>query len=99
MKIRLTQSALSDLEELQTYYKSQHAEEIGIRFVKEIISHIETLKTHPKIGRIVPEFDDESIREIIHKPFRVVYLLKGEMIYVIRVWRGERLLILSDEVK
>lgn len=54
---------------------------------------------HPKIGRIVPEFDDESIREIIHKPFRVVYLLKGEMIYVIRVWRGERLLILSDEEK
>ena len=58
----------------------------------EILTHIETLNDHSKIDRIVPEFDDESIREIIHSPFRIVYLLEEKTIHIIRVWRSERLL-------
>jgi toxin ParE1/3/4 len=51
---------------------------------------------HPDIGRIVPEFNQPSIREIIHPPFRIVYLRELEVIKVIRIWRRERLLALPN---
>lgn len=32
----------------------------------------------PKIGRIVPEFDREDIREIFHKNYRIVYKIASD---------------------
>ena len=92
MKVLVSNSAITDLEDIKEYYKEQGASDIGVNFVSAIFAQIETLSDHPKIGRIVPEFDDESIREIIHAPFRVVYLIEENTIHVIRVWRNERLL-------
>jgi toxin ParE1/3/4 len=51
---------------------------------------------HPDIGRVVPEFNDELIRELIHSPFRIVYLRERKSINMIRVWRSERLLHLPE---
>ncbi len=41
------------------------------------------------------EFNVDDIRELIHKPFRVVYLRESTSIFVVRVWRSERELELS----
>ena len=92
MKILLTDSAVDDLRELQSYYDEQLVPQVGKRLVTEILDRVETLTSNPDIGRIVPEFDVDSIRELIHKPFRVVYLRESKSIYVIRVWRSERIL-------
>jgi len=92
VKVCLTDSAIEDLRELQAYYDEQLVPQVGKRFVAEILDRIETLTNNPDIGRIVPEFDAENIRELIHKPFRVVYLKESSSISVIRVWRGERIL-------
>ncbi len=97
MNILVSNSAFSDLEAIKEYYTEQGVPDIGISFISDIFSHIETLYEHPKIGRIVPEFDDEFIREIIHSPFRVVYLLEPKKIHIIRVWRSERILKLPDD--
>jgi len=61
-------------------------------FILGIISDIEKLPEHPKIGRQVPEFSMSSIRELIHPPFRIVYVLNEISIQIIRVWRSERLM-------
>jgi len=92
VKIRLTDSAIDDLRELQLYYDEQSVPQVGKRFVTEILDRIETLASNPDIGRIVPEFDADNIRELIHKPFRLVYLSESTSIFVIRVWRSERIL-------
>jgi plasmid stabilization system protein ParE len=92
VKIRLTDSAIDDLRELQFYYDEQLVPQVGKRLVTEILDRVETLTSNPDIGRIVPEFDVDNIRELIHKPFRVVYLRESKSIYVIRVWRSERIL-------
>ena len=62
-----------------------------------IIEPIETLSKHPDIGRVVPEFDDELIRELIHSPFRIVYLHDSKSVNTIRIWRSERLLNLPEQ--
>lgn len=96
MKIRVTNSALSDLQGIKEYYADQGVASVGVRLVSEILVHIETLNDHHKIGRVVPEFEDQCIREIIHPPFRVVYFLEARVIHIIRVWRSERILKLPD---
>ncbi len=92
MKIRLTESAINDLQELLLYYEEQLAPQAGQRFVTEILDRIDTLIDNPDIGRIVPEFSTDNIRELIHKPFRVVYLRESSIISIVRVWRSERIL-------
>ncbi len=90
MKTSLTEMALADLLELRAYYEEQLVPQVGIRFVEEILDRIEALADNPDIGRVVPEFNTEDIRELIHKPFRVVYLRESSSIFVVRVWRSER---------
>ena len=90
MRVSLTESAVSDLQELYKYYEEQGVPKVGQQFVTEIIDRIETLTTHPDIGRVVPEFSTDSIRELIHSPFRVVYFREIRSIFVVRVWRSER---------
>lgn len=96
MKVSLSDSAISDLENIKQYYIEQGVAEIGERFVLAIFDHIQTLKHHPDLGRVVPEFAETYIRELIHTPFRIVYLRGKTSIQVIRVWRSERLLNLPE---
>ena len=97
MKIFVANSAYRDLEDIKEYYKDGAIPHVEERFVTEIIEHTQTLADNPEIGRVVPEFGEEQIRELIHSPFRVVYLREFDSIHIIRVWRSERMLKLSDE--
>jgi plasmid stabilization system protein ParE len=49
-------------------------------------------RDHPLSGRIVPEFNVEHLREIIHPPFRIVYRFDRKRVRIVRIWRSERLL-------
>ena len=40
--------------------------------------------------RVVPEFDQPFLRELIHPPFRVVYRRDSRHVRIVRVWRSER---------
>ena len=92
-----TNSSLEDLENIKEYYLNLGVPEVGENFVIAIFEHIETLTDHPDIGRTVPEFNEEYIRELIHPPFRIVYLRGQVSIQIVRVWRSERLLSLSKD--
>lgn len=97
MKILISNSAFSDSEDVKGYYESEGVPEIGLKIVTSVIEHIQTLKENPEIGRVVPEFGKTKIRELIHPPFRVVYLREQHSIHIVRVWRSERLLELPEE--
>lgn len=96
MKILISDSAFNDLKAITNYYTDEGVPHIGNEFVNNIISHIESLKENPDIGRKVPEFNENNIRELIHVPHRIVYLREEKLIHVVRVWRSERLLNLDD---
>lgn len=91
MKLCIARSVLADLQDIRTYYLEQGVPKIGLEFVTSILGQAEMLTEHPDAGRKVPEFDQEHIRELIHPPFRVVYLRNSSSINLVRVWRSERL--------
>lgn len=97
MKVSFSRSALKDLQGIKTHYSELGVPEIGIRFVRDILRLTEQLLNHPDSGRKVPEFNQEHIRELIHPPFRLVYLRAAGDISVIRVWRSERLVVLPKD--
>jgi plasmid stabilization system protein ParE len=91
--IEFAESALCDLEDVIAWYAGQQAPEVGERLVREIFAKVEQLVEFPESGRIVPELEMKTVRELIHPPFRVVYRVDAAAIRIIRVWRSERLLI------
>lgn len=97
MKISFSRSALDDLQNIILHYSELGVPEVGICFVRDILRLTEQLQNHPESGRKVPEFNQQHIRELIHPPFRLVYLRAADRISVIRVWRSERLLVLPND--
>ena len=95
--IRFAESAVADLETLRRWYAEQGVPDVGDRFVEAIVTHIEALRDHPDMGRIVPEFEQPFLRELIHPPFRIVYRRDPKHVRIVRVWRSERLLEIPDE--
>jgi toxin ParE1/3/4 len=93
IKISLAESAIKDLEDILEYYNEQKIPHVGNRLVRQVIDDVEYLKDQPDMGRIVSEFEQKNLRELIRPPFRIVYLRELYKIRVVRVWRSERLLI------
>lgn len=90
--ITFADSAVSDLQEILAYYEEQSIPDIGKRLVAEIVADIELLIDQPDMGRIVPEFELEYLRELIRPPFRIVYRRDKKRVRIVRVWRSERLM-------
>jgi len=46
----------------------------------------------PQRGRIVPELNDPSVREIIHGSYRIIYELfeDPKVVYILRFWHAAR---------
>ena len=84
-------SALLDLKELASYIAESHPIE-SAGFVKNVFRTVEHLADFPKSGRVVPDFNDPNIREVIRKPCRIVYRLKSQecVVEIARVWRAAR---------
>ena len=72
--------------------------EIANKWASNIFDSTEKLKKHPKLGRVVPEINDDDYRELIEGNYRVVYWLGSSKISVLTVCHGRKLLPL-DEVK
>ncbi len=88
----LAESAVGDLEAIRDWYVSQSASVVGERLIGEILTCLDQLAEFPESGRVVPEFDQPWLRELVRPPFRIVYRLESERVRIVRVWRTERLM-------
>lgn len=80
------ESDLGAIEEFIAKDSVLHA----VDFIDRLVESVEKLATFPHVGRIVPEFDDEKIRELIFRNYRVVYLVEGDTVQIVRVVHGAR---------
>ena len=97
--ISFAESALADLEEVRAWYTEQGVPEVGEKLIAEILQRIQSLADHPDMGRVVPEFDQTFLRELIQPPLRIVYRRDAGRARIVRIWRGERLLHLPEGQK
>ena len=90
-QVVLSPSARSDLRDIVRYI-SFDAPDRALEFGQFLISRTKLLAQSPELGRIVPEFADPFIREIIVRSYRVVYRLDDSkhFVEVIRFWHAAR---------
>ena len=98
MKIFWTKEALLLLQEIEEYI-SRDNPIAAFEFVDKLISLAETLIDNSGKGRIVPELSLENIRELLHKNYRIVYLVKKSSINILTVFEGHQLLKNEDIFK
>lgn len=91
MKIRLSKLALSDLSNIKNYIKKDSSHYAKV-FIQKILSSIKILKDFPEIVRVVPEYNIETVREIFIKSYRIIYRLENDIIFIVTVIHGSRLL-------
>lgn len=63
--------------------------------VKKIVEKTRGLGKFPFTGRVVPEFDDENLREQFAYSYRIIYRVEDEVITIVAVIHGKRLLELE----
>ena len=90
-KVILSPRAIQDLQEIVRYISFDNpvrAESFGW----ELIGKTRMLASFPEMGRIVPELNQPTVREIIHLSYRIVYRVQREkqLIEVSRFWHGAR---------
>ncbi len=98
MKLFWTKEALLRLQEIEEYI-SRDNPIVAMEFVDKLISVAETITDYPKKGRIVPELSLENIRELIHKNYRIVYLIKKNAVVILTVFEGHQLLKKEEILK
>lgn len=88
-RVRWTEAALDDLESIAGYIArdSRYYASVVVREVREATRSITFM---PLKGRIVPELDDESVREIFVRHYRLVYRIKNDGVYLIGIIHGAR---------
>ncbi|MFN5370623.1 MAG: type II toxin-antitoxin system RelE/ParE family toxin [Bacteroidia bacterium] len=51
----------------------------------KIIERIDQLERFPSLGRVVPEFNSQTLHELIEGHYRIVYSLKDEQVEIARI--------------
>jgi len=83
--------AAADLEETCQYI-SRDSEHYARLFASRIIALVETIAELPMVGRIVPEYQQDNLRERIFQNYRVVYRISPEVVEIVAIVHGARLL-------
>ena len=90
-EIRWTPQAADDLEAIADFISEDSTHYAGL-FVIDVLNAVQRLKNFPQSGRIVPESNDPIIREIILGNYRIVYRVKPDLVEILTVYHGARLL-------
>ena len=92
VKIRWTELSVNDLKSIRDYIAQNSVRYASIT-INRIYDRAQILSRQPLSGRIVPEFDDPKIKELIIGNYRLVYLIiNEESIEVLRIYNSARLL-------
>lgn len=81
--------AVADLESIASFI-AQDSETYSRSTVRTILQKARSLATFPRIGRVVPELDDEDVREIFAYSYRIIYRLHSERVEIVAIVHGRR---------
>lgn len=88
-KILWTGPAIDDLRAIRDYV-SRDRPEAARRLADDLKRAVLRLGDFPTSGRVVPEFPETGLREVIVAPYRIVYEPREKDVVILRVWHARR---------
>jgi len=83
--------SLDDIDSIASYIARDSAA-YASAVVAKIIKSTRTLRRFPFSGRVVPEFEDESLRERLVYSYRIIYRIEHHTVTIAAVIHGRRML-------
>jgi toxin ParE1/3/4 len=90
-KLTWSPAARDDLHDIVIFI-ARDKPNVAMSFAYELISEADRLQEFPELGRVVPEYRNDNIREVIFRPYRIVYRVDHErkLCQIARVWHPAR---------
>jgi len=98
MTVHWTDTAQDHLDAIYTYI-AQDSPEYALRMVDRLTRRSRQIAEAPLSGRRVPEYDLDQIREVIERPYRIIYHITPDRIDVIAVLHGARDVLRAGEAE
>lgn len=74
VKVTWSKQAIEDVYRIREYYL-EFSETFSSSLVDQIFDKETLISRHPEIGRVVPELNNQHVREIIFRNFRIIYVI------------------------
>ncbi|HCN82048.1 MAG TPA: type II toxin-antitoxin system RelE/ParE family toxin [Sphingobacteriaceae bacterium] len=92
VEVNWTFQSVNDIENIADFI-SKDSERYAQIQVQRFFEAAEILHTNPEAGRIVPELNNQLIREVILGNYRIIYtLIAKDLIHILTVHHSKRLL-------
>jgi addiction module RelE/StbE family toxin len=66
------------------------------KWIDDVFSKVEQLKSFPESGRIVPEINSKDFRELIYGNYRIIYRLEKIQVSILTIRHGKQILPLDE---
>jgi addiction module RelE/StbE family toxin len=87
-----TPEARSRLKEIQDYIISQDAAKAAKKVVTTLLTRTRQLESVPLSGHKIPDYPDDHIREILQRPYRIIYRVTEQQVEILTVMHYRQLL-------
>lgn len=90
MTVKFTPSTRTQFLSALSYIR-QDKPSAAINFRNKAEEILRRLEDFPESGRIIPEFPELLYREVIIRPYRFFYKIKGDNVWIVAVWHSAQL--------
>ena len=88
-KVIWSPSSLRDVDEIAAYIARDSPDQAAL-FASRLIEATDHLADFPESGRVIPEIGDPSARELLVRPYRVMYRIARHGVWITGVVHGAR---------
>lgn len=91
LRVELSPQALLDVEDIADFI-GRDDPRAAMRFVDRLVLRARRVGAVPRSGRIVPEFGDPDLREVLVQTYRIIYRIEARRVLILTVIEGRQLL-------
>ncbi len=85
MNVVWSDEAVYALVALETRLTERYSAQKAAQIVAELVLRVDKLQDHPQLGRVVPEYGQWQLRELVDKWNRVLYRLRADAIEIVTI--------------
>ena len=89
MNLRWRKAALLEARDIRQLIALDHPR-VSREWRQKLERRIEILRRWPRAGRVIPEFGEENLRELIFGSYRIWYLVTKDAVEIMRIWDARR---------
>jgi toxin ParE1/3/4 len=89
MTVGWTSNAKRELRAIHDYI-AQNSPRYAQGMVDRVTLRTKELAQFPRLGAVVPEYEDESIQELFEHPYRIIYQAHTDRVVILTVVHGSR---------